>query len=98
MWNRKKGATVWIFPLSFLTALAVSAPVAGRTIVPSRYADEKTIVLDEFVSPSVAALAGAEWYRLQMRRCPVHILNQTFVVGSRGYRFAVTYVPSRRCA
>jgi hypothetical protein len=96
-WNCSKGAPVWIVSLSLLIALAVNAPAAARTIAPYRYADERTILLGEFYRPSEAALAGAEWYKLRMRHCPVRILCQTFVVGSKGYSFAVTYVPSRRC-
>jgi hypothetical protein len=91
------GALVWIFPLSVLIALAVSGPAAGRTGTRYKYADVKTILVGDFYRPSEAAQAGAQWYKLQMKHCPVHILYQTFVVDSGGYSFAVTYVPSRRC-
>jgi hypothetical protein len=90
-----RGAPVWM--VSFLIALAIGGPAVGRTVTRSKYADVKTVLLGDFYRPSEAALAGAEWYKFQMKHCPVHILCQRFVVGSGGYSFAVTYVPSKRC-
>jgi hypothetical protein len=81
----------------FLMTIAISGPVMGRAHAPTRHADVQTILLNEFRSPSRAALAGAEWYKFRMRHCPVRILSQTLVVGDGGYRFEVRYVPLRRC-
>jgi hypothetical protein len=96
--TRGNGALVWLFALPVLIALAIGGPAAARTVTRYNYVDVKTVLVGDFYRPSEAAQAGAQWYKLQMKHCPVHILYQTFVVDSGGYSFAMTYVPSKRCA